>query len=176
MIDLIASKITNAKTGNVEAAKDLLTEFIATIENNRRIDSLGEKVPHNSPSGIHTQFDEILLDYLAECFAKIGTKGNDGKYFTADIALNLSAKGKRGRKTSTKTRDELLVRGYRVHKAYRAKTGKNDYPAYQTRTASSALTDIIEKMAEETNLSVATIARDYAAWRKCVKEAVASMK
>lgn len=123
--NLLKAEITKAKAGDTDSAKALITEFCATVNQNRqrnpdgtyKRNEDGSRIPHNKPSGEHTQFDEELLDYLVECFEKIGEiVGETGKQkrVTADVALNLSDFGKRGPKVSPKTRADSLVRGMRV--------------------------------------------------------------
>lgn len=65
--DLYKQKIELAETGDRDAAKWLLEEFRSTVKQNR--DSEGKA--HRKPSGIHTQFNEALLDYFSRCFGFI---------------------------------------------------------------------------------------------------------
>ena len=53
------SHIESAKAGHAESGEWLLRQFCATVRNNRRV------------QGKHTQFNEELLDYIADAFAKI---------------------------------------------------------------------------------------------------------
>jgi hypothetical protein len=66
-----AAYIQRAKAGEGKAGKWLLKQFCAAVKSNRRKARDGKLVPHNKPSGIHTQFPEELLDYLSDAFAKI---------------------------------------------------------------------------------------------------------
>jgi len=140
-----AATLAAARSGDVVAARSLIREFVATVQQNRRADGR----PHLKPSGLHTQFDERLLDYLAECFAKID------KLTTADIALNLASTGKRGRKTNTATRAEQLRRG---RAAWELVTKKN-----------FALEDALYAVADDEERAYDTIKRDYQLWKALLR-------
>lgn len=71
MNQFCAAFIQRAKAGEGKAGKWLLKQFCAAVKSNRRKDRDGKLVPHNKPSGIHTQFPEELLDYLSDAFAAI---------------------------------------------------------------------------------------------------------
>lgn len=62
--DLYKQKIALAQDGDKDAAIWLIKEFCATVKQNR--DARGNL--HKKPSGIHTVFNEDLLDYLSGCF------------------------------------------------------------------------------------------------------------
>lgn len=110
MIDLCVLNIQKAKSGDRDAAMQLLREFCCTVANNR--DNQGRPTTRcmGTETHNHTLFDEKLLDYLRECFSKVlEGKENDGHRITADVALNLAHKGTRGRKAKPRTRDRQLL-------------------------------------------------------------------
>jgi hypothetical protein len=74
-MDLYTSKIKAAENGDIDASKWLIQEFIDTVKNNRN----DEGQPLNKPSGIHTQFNEPLLDYFAKSFCQILDNVNAGQ-------------------------------------------------------------------------------------------------
>lgn len=146
-MDLIKQKISAALAGDAEAAKALLREFCTTVENNRRTLSDGSKVPHMTASGNHTQFDENLLDYLAQCLSTIGSYVDDHRLVSADIALNLASSGKRGRKQNAATRPEQLRRGMAAWKLI--------------HQGGMKLQQAFEEIASNECKSMDTIERDY---------------
>ncbi|WP_342616571.1 hypothetical protein [Rhodoferax sp. GW822-FHT02A01] len=177
---IVRRNIEKAKANDADAAKTLIKEFCATVNQNRQqepdgtyklnsdgtqkvdfhgnpIPNLrfkrnpdGTRVPHNKPSGLHTQFDEELLDYLVECFERIGEYVGDSgsqKRVTADVALNLSSFGKRGPKSSLKTREDSLLRGMRVWERH--------------RNSEQSIEDICAELADIENQSQHTLESDY---------------
>ena len=166
MINSVKEAISAARQGDATAAKWLINEFCATVNENRqktpegefKLTSDGERIPHLTPSGTHTQFDEALLDYLVRCFEKIGNfEGEPGssKRVNADVALNLAGFSKRGRKSSPKTKEESRRRGLAARKMY--------------KDSGKSLEMIYEKLAKTEEKSVDTIARDYKDFKKLLK-------
>ena len=166
MINSVKNAILNAKEGEATAAKWLISEFCATVNENRqktpegkfKLTSDGERIPHLTPSGIHTQFDEALLNYFVECFEKIGNfEGEPGspKRVNADVALNLAGFGKRGPKSSPKTKDESLRRGMAAWEMH--------------RKSKVSLEKIFVELAMTEEKSVDTIAQDYKAFKRWLK-------
>lgn len=154
----IRGNIEKAKAQDVDAAKALINEFCATVNQNRqrnpdgtyKRDADGLRIPHSKPSGTHTHFDEELLDYMVECFERIGDifgESGNPKQVTADVALNLANFGKRGAKTSTKTRADSLVRGMRVWEAHKESRG--------------SIETICAELAGAERQSAHTLERDY---------------
>lgn len=165
MIDLVQEKIAAAKRRDADAAKWLIDEFCATVNQNRqktpegkfKLTSDGKRIPHVKPSGTHTQFHEELLDYLAECFERIGDfEGESGnaKRVNADVALNLAGFGKRGPKPSPETRAESLRRGMAAWQRH--------------RNGAESLEVIYAELAKIENQSESTIERDYKEFNKLV--------
>jgi len=94
-----------------------------------------------------------MLDYLAECFEKIGSyedSSGQPKPIDADIALNLAGRGRRGPKVDPETREKSLLRGKRVHDEYR-RTGQS-------------IEQICARLAESEHQSQHTLERDYKIW------------
>ena len=159
----VGSNIEKAKGGDTVAAKALIREFCATVNQNRqrlpdesfKRTADGWKIPHSKPSGIHTQFDECLLDYFVECFERIGDvigEGEKKKITTSDVALNIAAFGKRGPKAKAITREEILRRGMAVW------LKRNEQKASVEKACAA--------IAEEEKMPVETIWRDYKEFRK----------
>ncbi|RZI41504.1 hypothetical protein EGT07_18155 [Herbaspirillum sp. HC18] len=98
---LCEAKIRAAEDGDVDASRWLIQNFINTVRANR--DKNGR--PYVSPSGIHTQFYESLLDYFANHFEQIIEGG-----VPADKALGLN-KGATGRvkRTNKHERDTHII-------------------------------------------------------------------
>ena len=166
MINSVKEAISTAKQGQASAAKWLINEFCATVNENRqktpegefKLTLDGERIPHDKPSGNHTQFDEALLDYLVECFEKIGNfEGEPGspKRVNADVALNLAGLSKRGRKASPKTKEESRRRGLAAWKIY--------------KDSGKSLEHIFVELAKTEEKSVDTIERDYKDFKKLLK-------
>ena len=166
MINSVKEAISTAKQGQASAAKWLINEFCATVNENRqktpegefKLTQDGERIPHDKLSGTHTQFDEALLDYLVECFEKIGNfEGEPGspKRVNADVALNLAGLSKRGRKASPKTKEESRRRGLAAWKIY--------------KDSGKSLEHIFVELAKTEKKSVDTIAGDYKAFKKLLK-------
>ena len=177
MIKSVKEAISAARQGDATAAKWLINEFCATVNENRQKTSKGqfkltpdrERIPHLTPSGIHTQFDEALLDYLVECFEKIGNpmdKSSSSKRVNADVALNLAGFGKRGPKSSAKTREKSLQRGMAVWRIHRD-SGKSLEKIFMD--VAEAETDGVLESAELKNPSSSTIERDYKEFKKQLK-------
>jgi|GEM_PF-6313785 len=162
--DLYEAKLDSARNGDVEAALWLINDFCATVKNNR--DSQGR--PHRKPSGIHTQFDERILDYFRECFETLlAGKDDGGKKISADVALNLAGKGKRGRKASASTRQRHLSWGLLVMQEYNAnKSSKKNLPV-----GSSPLDLAIERVAKQENQGIETIRDAYKEWKQLLRSA-----
>jgi hypothetical protein len=166
MINSVKDAILNAKEGEATAAKWLINEFCATVNENRqktpkgkfKLTSDGERIPHLTASGTHTQFDEALLNYFVECFEKIGNfEGEPGspKRVNADVALNLAGFIKRGRKSSPETKSESFRRGMAAWKMH--------------RKSKVSLEKIFVELAKTAEKSVETIARDYKAYNRWLK-------
>ena len=170
---LVEDRIEKAKRGDGVAAIWLLNEFRASVMNNRqrgsdgsfRLDNDGRRVPHVKPSGIHTEFDERLLDYLADCFGDIGSfidHADKKRKKTADIALNLTAFGPRGPKAKSSTREESLRRGMAAW--------------LKQRDSQISIELACEEVAALENKSADTIKRDYKAFKKLVSLADDELK
>ena len=166
MIYSVKEAISSARQGDATAAKWLINEFCATVNENRqktpegefKLTSDGERIPHLTPSGTHTQFDEALLNYLLGCFEKIGNfEGEPGspKRVNADVALNLAGFSKRGRKSSPKTKEESRRRGLAAWKMY--------------KDSGKSLEHIFVELAKTEEKSVGTIERDYKDFKKLLK-------
>jgi hypothetical protein len=166
MIYSVKEAISSARQGDATAAKWLINEFCATVNENRqktpegefKLTSDGERIPHLTPSGTHTQFDEALLNYLVGCFEKIGNfEGEPGspKRVNADVALNLAGFSKRGRKSSPKTKEESRRRGLAAWKMY--------------KDSGKSLEHIFVELAKTEEKSVGTIERDYKDFKKLLK-------
>jgi len=166
IINLIKEKIVIARQGDATAAKWLIYEFCATVNENRqktpegefKLTQDGERIPHDKLSGTHTQFDEALLDYLVRCFEKIGNfEGEPGssKRVNADVALNLAGFSKRGRKSSPKTKDESLRRGMAAWKMH--------------KDSGKSLEEIFVELAKTEEKSEQTIKRDYQGFKRMLK-------
>ena len=162
----IKEAISSARQGDATAAKWLINEFCATVNENRQKTSKGqfkltpdrERIPHLTPSTAHTQFDEALLNYLVECFEKIGNfEGESGspKRVNADVALNLAGFSKRGRKSSPKTKEDSRRRGLAAWKMY--------------KDSGKSLEHIFVELAKTEEKSEGTIARDYKDFKKLFK-------
>lgn len=98
LAELRKKKIKEANAGDVESAKWLMNEFVATVKANR--DAEGR--PHHKPSGIHTQFDECVLDWFADCFQKV----LDG----VEVEKALGVKLQRGRASQEKHKNDVDCR------------------------------------------------------------------
>lgn len=166
MINSLKDAILNAKEGEATAAKWLINEFCATVNENRqktpegefKLTSNGERIPHLTPSGTHTQFDEALLNYFVECFEKIGNfEGEPGspKRVNADVALNLAGFSKRGRKSSPETNIESFRRGMAAWKMHKGKK--------------KSLEVIFVELAKIEKKSNSTIERDYKKFKRWLK-------
>jgi len=166
MINLVKEKIATADQGDATAAKWLISEFCATVNENRqktpegefKLTLYGERIPQDKPSGTHTQFNETLLDYLVKCFEKIGNfEGEPGssKRVNADVALNLAGFSKRGRKLSPKTKDESLRRGMAARKMH--------------KDSGKSLEEIFVELAKAEEKSDQTIKRDYQGFKRMLK-------
>ena len=166
MINLVKERIATADQGDATAAKWLIGEFCATVNANRqktpegefKLTPDGQRIPHDKPSGTHTQFDEALLDYLVRCFEKIGNfEGESGssKRVNADVALNLAGFSKRGRKSSPKTKDESLQRGMAAWKMH--------------KDSGKSLEEIFVELAKTEEKSEETIKRDYQGFKRMLK-------
>ena len=166
IINLIKEKIVIARQGDATAARWLIYEFCATVNENRqktpegefKLTIDGQRIPHLTPSGTHTQIDEALLNYLVECFEKIGNfEGESGssKRVNADVALNLAGFSKRGRKSSSKTKNESLRRGFAAWKMY--------------KDSRESLEMIYEKLAKIEKKSESTIEGDYKKFKRALK-------
>jgi hypothetical protein len=96
---LYKSKVDEATEGDADAAMWLIKEFRSSIRYNLERLASAEK-----PSCCEMYFNPELLEYFLGCFSKLSEqKGDGGKRITADIALNLSTKG-RGPKATSSTR------------------------------------------------------------------------
>ena len=166
IINLIKEKIVIARQGDATAARWLIYEFCATVNENRqktpegefKLTPDGERIPHDKLSGTHTQFDEALLDYLVRCFEKIGNfEGEPGssKRVNADVALNLAGFSKRGRKSSPKTKDESFRRGMAAWKMH--------------KDSGKSLEEIFVELAKTEEKSEETIKRDYQGFKRMLK-------
>ncbi len=158
--------IERAKSQDFDAAKTLIKEFCETVNQNRqhstdgtyRRDDEGKRIPLNTFSGIHTHFDEELLDYFVECFEKIGEivgVSELPKPVTADVALNLAAFGSRGPKAKLRTREKSLARGLEVWKAH--------------RDSKNSIETTCADLAQKLNQSEHTLARDYKLFIKALE-------
>ena len=166
MINSVKKAISTAKQGQASAAKWLINEFCATVNENRqktpegefKLTLDGERIPHDKPSGNHTQFDEALLNYFVECFEKIGNfEGEPGspKRVNADVALNLAGFSKRGPKSSSKTKEESRRRGMAAWKMY--------------KDSGKSLDVIFVELAAIEKKSVETIKRDYQGFKRLLE-------
>ena len=167
--DDLARKIADARSGDSEAARWLLNEFVETVKQNRGRNGK----PLRTPSGIHTQFQEPLLDYLAECLHPIANnlKGNNFKRLTADQALHLATRGKRGAKSSSTTKKKSLGRGNDAWVLYKKFSSRKDWPPYQARDPrlNPYLEKAIKQVAQEHKVAKNTVVRDYNVWRNLLK-------
>lgn len=159
--DLLGPKIEAAKSGDTEAAAKLLKEFCASVRQNRRGGKLGAE-PLVRPVGntpySHTAFDERLLDYLAECFERVGNfEGSNVRSVTAGQALNLESRRK-GRKTSQQTLPDSRVRGLRV------------YELYHDPKRNISLEDAYEEVARIESKSAETVKKDYQGWLALLRQ------
>ena len=166
MIYSVKEAISSARQGDATAAKWLISEFCATVNENRqktpegefKLTSDGERIPHLTPPGTHAQFDEALLNYLVGCFEKIGNfEGEPGspKRVNADVALNLAGFSKRGPKSSPKTKEESRRRGLAAWKMH--------------RKSKVSLEEIFVELAKTEEKSLGTIERDYKDFKKLLK-------
>jgi len=163
--DLVGARIRAAKEGDVEVARKLLIEFCASVRQNRRGGQLGAEPfarPVNGGPYQHTAFDERLLDYLVECFERIGDFEGEKKV-SADVALNL-ATGGRGRPASKSTRAESLVRGQRVYEL-----------SHSTAEALS-VEDAIQKVAVDEAKSPETTKKNYQEYLALLRAAEREIK
>lgn len=168
MYDLVNTNIKRAKEGDSEAAKKLIREFCASIENNRDCNGNPHTYAMGSEIHNHTRFNENLLDYLFECFnLLLSGKGDGGIRVTADIALNLSTKGKRGKKASKSTGETQLLRGLRAWAAYKIISEKKDMPVAQSRALLPELVQAFNKVIENERIetgqtiSIHTVEKAY---------------
>ena len=176
MINSVKDAISNAKEGETTAAKWLINEFCAAVNENRKktpegefeLTADGERIPYHTPS-THTQFDEALLDYLVECFEKIGSpmdKSSSSKRVNADVALNLAGFGKRGPKSSAKTREKSLQRGMALWRIHRDSVESLEKIFMDVAEAE---TDGVLESAELKKPSANTLERDYKEFKKLLK-------
>ena len=176
MIYSVKEAISSARQGDATAAKWLINEFCATVNENRKktpegefkLTADGERIPYRTPS-THTQFDEALLDYLVECFEKIGSSIDDpgsSKRVNADVALNFAGFGKRGPKSSAKTREKSLQRGMALWRIHR---GSVESLEKIFMDVAEAQTDGVLVSAELKNPSASTLERDYKEFKKLLK-------
>ena len=97
--ELNKQRISEANAGDTESARRLLEEFVETVKNNRDKDGH----PYRKPSGIHTQFDEAILDWFTDCFQKI-IDGVD-----AEKALGIKLQRGRQSKVGSKNDEDCAI-------------------------------------------------------------------
>jgi len=162
--------VEKARAGDVDAAREILGLFAETVEEVKTF-----RHPERAWRG---QIPWDIAAYLAEAFrAILAGKDGTGRRMTADIALNLSARGKRGPKAKAATRRNSLDRGLEVWNEYKSASGLGDLPLADgrnfdpSREKATPIERAIGAIAQKHNLSAETARRDYMEWRKVLEKA-----
>jgi hypothetical protein len=157
--------LKEARGGDPEAALWLIRELhkaMREVQDSR--ESLRKLTPY-----IEMAFDERLVEYFDECFEKLlSVKGDDGKRVSADIALNLAGKGKRGPKTKASTAQRAFDLGMAVSMKYR----ENQSMKSDGSTGASPLDRAIETVAQEENAGIETVRDAYKKYKAMLRRAI----